>query len=81
MPNEKVAQLATRFRDLKESQMKVIDDFLRRGCPVIGMRTATHAFNISRDKPFGHYGNGYGGGYAGSCGIAGVLIQVARGMR
>ena len=53
--------IATRFRDLKESQMKDIDDFLRRGCPVIGMRTATHAFNISRDKPFGHYGNGYGG--------------------
>ncbi len=53
--------IATRFRDLKDAQMKNIDDYLRRGGPVIGMRTATHAFNIGRDKPYGHYGNGYNG--------------------
>jgi|TARA_B110000495_G_C22979886_1_gene575911 hypothetical protein len=53
--------IATRFRDLKDAQMKDIDDYLRRGGPVIGMRTATHGFNISRDKTYGHYGNGYNG--------------------
>ena len=53
--------IATRFRDLKDSQMKDIDDFLRRGCPVIGMRTTTHGFNIARTKTYGHYGNGYNG--------------------
>ena len=53
--------IATRFRDLPDEQMQAIDDYLRRGGPVIGMRTATHAFNIKRDKPWAHYGNGYGG--------------------
>ena len=53
--------IATRFRDLPDEQMKHIDDYLKTGNPVIGMRTATHAFNIPGNKPFGHYGNGYGG--------------------
>jgi hypothetical protein len=53
--------IATRFRDLPDDQMKCIDDYLRSGKPVIGMRTATHAFNIKGNKPWAHYGNGYGG--------------------
>ncbi len=53
--------IATRFRDLAEDQMKEIDDYLKSGRPVIGMRTATHAFNIKSSKPYGHYGNGYNG--------------------
>lgn len=53
--------IATRFRDLPDEQMQHIDDYLRSGKPVIGMRTATHAFNIPGNKTFGHYGNGYGG--------------------
>lgn len=53
--------IATRFRDLPDEQMQHIDDFLRRGGAVIGLRTATHAFNVKGNKPWAHYGNGYGG--------------------
>ena len=53
--------IATRFRNLPDEKMKEIDDYLRAGKPVIGMRTATHAFNIPKDKPYAHYGNGYAG--------------------
>ncbi len=51
----------TRFRDLPDEQMQHIDDFLRAGKPVMGLRTATHAFNVAGEKPWAHYGNGYGG--------------------
>ncbi len=53
--------IATRFRNLPEDQMKHIDDYLRAGKPVVGMRTATHAFNIPKKDPYGWYGNGYKG--------------------
>ncbi len=53
--------IATRFRDLPDEQMQHIDDYLRAGKPVIGMRTATHGFNVKGNKTFAHYGNGYGG--------------------
>jgi hypothetical protein len=38
--------MQTRFRSLPDEQMKHIDQYLLSGKPVIGMRTATHAFNI-----------------------------------
>ncbi|OAI41115.1 hypothetical protein AYO40_03795 [Planctomycetaceae bacterium SCGC AG-212-D15] len=38
--------LFTRFRNLPDEQMKHIADYLDSGKPVIGMRTATHAFNL-----------------------------------
>ena len=47
--------IATRFRNLPDEQMKEIDDYLRAGKPVVGMRTATHAFNLPKDSPFHHY--------------------------
>jgi len=53
--------IATRFRDLPDNQMKEIDDYLNRGGPVIGLRTATHGFNIPKEKKYAHYGNGYQG--------------------
>ncbi|HTN77085.1 MAG TPA: ThuA domain-containing protein [Pirellulaceae bacterium] len=37
--------IATRFRNLPDDQMKHIADYLKTGKPVIGLRTATHAFN------------------------------------
>jgi hypothetical protein len=50
----------TRFRALPDAQMKWIDDYLKSGRPVLGIRTATHAFNFT-DKDtrssFHHYGN------------------------
>ncbi len=53
--------IATRFRNLPDEQMKEIDDYLRAGKPVVGLRTATHAFNIPKDRAYAHYGNGYKG--------------------
>lgn len=56
-----VMVIATRFRDLPDDQMAHIDAYLQRGGPVLGMRTATHAFNIGKDKPYARYGNGFDG--------------------
>ncbi|MCA9248879.1 MAG: ThuA domain-containing protein, partial [Planctomycetales bacterium] len=53
--------ILTRFRNLPDAQMKHIDDYLRAGKPVIGLRTSTHAFNIPGNQTYAHYGNGYGG--------------------
>lgn len=47
--------ILTRFRDLPDEQMKPIDDFLKAGKPVIGLRTATHAFNVGKDKAYAKY--------------------------
>ncbi len=40
--------IQTRFRDLPDEQMKHIVDYVESGRPIIGLRTATHAFNIKR---------------------------------
>jgi len=53
--------IATRFRDLPDDQMKHIVDYLEAGKPVIGMRTATHAFNIRKDSAYHKYDWRYGG--------------------
>ncbi|MEI6713402.1 MAG: ThuA domain-containing protein [Verrucomicrobiota bacterium] len=47
----------TRFRELEDSQMKEIVDYLDSGRPVIGLRTATHAFAYSKDSasPYAKY--------------------------
>lgn len=39
-----------RFRALPDEQMKCIDDYLKSGKPVIGLRTATHAFSFPKDS-------------------------------
>lgn len=63
----KTADLAvffTRFRNLPESQMKYVADYLKAGKPVIGLRTATHGFSFSKDSPFFkdfHWQNADGG--------------------
>jgi hypothetical protein len=38
--------IATRFRNLPDEQMKHIVKYLEEGKPVVGMRTATHAFAL-----------------------------------
>jgi hypothetical protein len=48
--------VATRFRDLPDAQMKPIADYLAAGKPVIGLRTATHAFDIKPEKPYARFG-------------------------
>ncbi|MEM9346253.1 MAG: ThuA domain-containing protein [Planctomycetota bacterium] len=47
--------IVTRFRNLPDDQMKHIDDYLRTGKPVVGMRPATHAFKIPGDSKFHKY--------------------------
>src|SRR5439155_7516734 len=52
--------ILTRFRNLPDDQMKHVDDFLKAGKPVIGLRTATHAFNGIKGQ-YERYNNGYNG--------------------
>ncbi len=47
--------IATRFRDLPDDQMKEVVDYVESGRPVIGMRTATHAFSIKGGKTYARY--------------------------
>src|SRR5579871_1439460 len=47
--------IATRFRDLPDNQMKYIVAYLEAGKPVVGMRTATHAFWFKKHKTYANY--------------------------
>lgn len=44
-----------RFKNLPAAQMQPIIDYLDRAGPVVGLRTATHAFKIPTDSPFARY--------------------------
>ncbi|WP_026954964.1 ThuA domain-containing protein [Algoriphagus vanfongensis] len=39
-----------RFRELPDEQSRYIEDFLKAGKPIIGLRTSTHAFAYQKDK-------------------------------
>lgn len=47
----------TRFRELPDEQMKHIVDFTDAGKPILGLRTATHAFRYAKNKrsPYAEY--------------------------
>ncbi len=47
--------IATRFRDLPDEQMGHVDAYVASGRTIIGMRTATHAFNIPRGRTYARY--------------------------
>jgi len=48
--------LFTRFRELPDEDMKYFEEFLKAGKPIIGLRTATHAFNYKNTKsPYAKY--------------------------
>ncbi|MCZ6635206.1 MAG: ThuA domain-containing protein [bacterium] len=49
--------LFTRFRELPDEQMKHIIDYTHSGRPVMGLRTATHAFRYTRNpnSPYAKY--------------------------
>ena len=60
--------IATRYRNLPDDQMRHVVEYLDSGRPVIGMRTATHAFNIPAGKTYSKYGcnsneKGWDGGF------------------
>ena len=62
--------IATRFRDLPDDQMKEVVDYVESGRPIMGMRTATHAFNL-KSPTYAKYSwnskEGGGGASAGRC--------------
>ena len=43
--------ISTRYRQLPDAQMKWIDEYVHSGRPIIGLRTATHAFAFDKDTP------------------------------
>src|SRR5204863_9701760 len=45
----------TRFLNLPDEQMQHVADYLAAGKPVVGLRTATHAFNIPKDRKFAKF--------------------------
>jgi len=46
----------TRFRDLPDEQMKHIVGYVESGRPIVGLRTATHAFDIKASETYLRYG-------------------------
>jgi type 1 glutamine amidotransferase len=44
-----------RWRDLPDAQMKYIVDYVESGRPIIGLRTATHAFKFDTSKTYDRY--------------------------
>ena len=49
-----LAVVFLRFQHLPPEQMKHIDEYLKRGGPVVGLRTATHAFSGTKE-PYTKY--------------------------
>jgi len=45
----------TRFRDLPPDQMEHIVNYVQSGRPIIGLRTATHAFRLPRGERYSRY--------------------------
>lgn len=50
----------TRFRVLPDRQMETIKAFLDSGRPVVGLRTATHAFHFPADSKWQPWNDGFG---------------------
>lgn len=50
-----LAVVFLRFQQFPREQMKHLDDYLNRGGPVVGLRTATHAFKTTKDDPYAKY--------------------------
>src|ERR671935_2390112 len=50
LKNADLMVIFTRFRELPDEQMKHIADYVESGRPIIGMRTATHAFSFDPKK-------------------------------
>jgi type 1 glutamine amidotransferase len=51
----------TRFSNFINEEMQYIDNYLKRGGPVVGLRTSTHAFDNKGNSKWEHYGYDYDG--------------------
>ncbi|MFI4861376.1 MAG: ThuA domain-containing protein [Phycisphaerales bacterium JB063] len=62
--------MSLRFRNLPDEQMAHFDAYLKRGGPIVAMRTSTHAFNITSSETYKHYtwNNGGQGAWNGGFG-------------
>ena len=58
LKNADLMVIFTRFRNLPDDQMKYVADYLDAGKPVVGLRTATHAFNNPGSKRYAKYSSG-----------------------
>lgn len=58
----------TRFRNLPDEQMQHLVDYIESGRPIIGLRTATHAFNLGANSRFRKYTWNYGEPWPGGFG-------------
>ena len=47
--------MQTRFRDLPDDQMKHIVNYIESGKPIVGIRTATHAFQFKTSPTYAKY--------------------------
>lgn len=47
--------LFTRFRALPDDELRLIADYVESGRPVVGFRTATHAFKYDKGHPMEYY--------------------------
>ena len=73
--------LFTRYRSLPDSQMEAIDRYLKRGGPVMGIRTATHAFRFDPSSRWSRYSNDYAGDLTEWTGGFGRLVLGERWVR
>jgi hypothetical protein len=55
LSNADLVILFTRFRDLPDDQMRHFVDYSESGKPIIGIRTATHAFELKSSPTFARY--------------------------
>ncbi len=53
--------LFTRFSDFPDEEMQHFDDYLKRGGPIVALRTSTHAFNVKNHPNWQHYDFRYDG--------------------
>ena len=56
-----LAVVFLRFQDFPKEQMQHLDAYLNRGGPIVGLRTATHAFKSKSSSPFPKYSFDYKG--------------------
>jgi hypothetical protein len=69
LKNADLLVLFTRFRNLPDDQMKLFADYFESGKPIVGLRTATHAFAGLKNPEFSKYNwNNNGASYKGGFG-------------
>jgi len=61
LDNADLMVIFTRFSNFPDEEMQHINDYLEKGKPVVGLRTATHAFNNPDNPKWGHYSYEYNG--------------------